>query len=299
MMLFNFVLLFVQATVVASSYCSSKKFHMDQLANPDPYTFDERRCIVCTLWKAQPSTCEYCFQDKTCRESKGSTCPKDLSAQTSADNEGCKQYVKWAKAYESFSKIAFEGAFERCREFLETKRGPGKEECMDVLERSFLIHQLLDVKLNAHDARMYKMIVQEIERSQIFVVDRTDKEILDVLSRRATSEVKKLAVDALLTGPMRILVPGTGASLEAAPLKATQNLQFFYKSLRRDTGMNELSNLKTLIGRGFVDVEQKNPFLMKIIAILNMNHAKSHIFMEDAKRGLGSSAVQEKCKAVR
>ena len=63
--------------------------------------------------------------------------------------------------------------------------------------------------------------------------------------------------------------------------------------------MNELDSLKSLLKRGFVTMEQRNPFLMKILAVMNMDHSNSHILMEDAKRGLGSTAIAGKCAYVR
>ena len=63
--------------------------------------------------------------------------------------------------------------------------------------------------------------------------------------------------------------------------------------------MNELNSLKSLLKRDFMKMEETNPFLMKILAVLNMDHSNSHILMEDAKRGLGSSVISEKCDVVR
>lgn len=219
------------------------------------------------------------------------------------DNSFCKKYIEDARAYEEWSWNTF-GVIPlgRCQKFLrsKSKTGEGKTECMDILERSYLISQLLNKEVKGtKEMKMFEKAVKEIERSGKFSIDRTDEKLLNVLSIRTPTDVKKLAVDALKSGPMRILVPGTGASLERAPLKATDNLQFFYKSIRRDMSMNELNSLKSLLRRDFMKMEETNPFLMKILAVLNMDHSNSHILMEDAKRGLGSSVISEKCDVVR
>jgi len=291
--------------------CAQKKPHMDMMKGDLQWPQNEERaCVICV--EQQPFNrnlkCSYCAQDRMC-VSHGTKCTKMADIQ-----ETCVEIFTDVKnAADAFKDAYFptghskspklQEKFETCEKFLMTKTGDGKE-CLDYLERSYLLWALSE---GDDEKEKYMKIIRLIEMSGQFEIQFASPD--DNLSRLSelfsgdAQEVRMNAIKSLKEGPMKIIVPGTGASLEAAPLMATETPDFFFKSLKRQRTMDELTSLKSLIDRDFVETEKENVFLMKILAVLNMrvgSTASSHIFMEDAKRGLGdleySDAIVHNCQ---
>eukprot|EP00939_MAST-03C_sp_MAST-3C-sp1_P000271 g271.t1 len=173
---------------------------------------------------------------------------------------------------------------------------------------------------------LFQNIVTWIENRYPNVkIDRTDEKEYKKISDAVAEGLKRKASEALARGALVKVVPGTGQSLDVAPLMMTKEetvmdvssvenreetvtdssskggmeleidstevrpTNFYLKSLKSSWTMDETSALKTLINRGYAEEVLKNPALMKILAVvtLKIKHKKTtYAFMEDAKRGL-------------